>query len=94
MDGLQSTIEKSQDREFQQEPGGRNWNTGSEKHSLLACSPWLDQVPFLHNPEPAAKSGTIRSGLGPSTSIIDQEYLQAYQIDVILQLRVPLSRWL
>lgn len=38
-----------------------------EECCLLACFPWLAQLPFLYNPRPPAQISTTHSGPGPST---------------------------
>lgn len=42
-------------------------------YSLLACSSRLAQPIFLYSPELPAKSGIAHSGLGPPTSVTNQE---------------------
>ena len=46
-----------------------------EKSCLLAYSPWLAQPAFLYNPDFLLRGDTAYSGLGPPTSITNQELL-------------------
>ena len=57
---------------------GRNLGGGADAEAMevqgfLACSSWLSQPAFLHNPEPPAQGGTTQSGLGFVISIFNQE---------------------
>lgn len=51
--------------------GGRKHRPGKNSAYWLAL--WLHQSAFLHNPGPPAQGGPAHSGLGPHTSITNQE---------------------
>jgi hypothetical protein len=70
----QSITEGSQSRNSSMEPGGRNW---SRDHERILFTRWLSSsrpATFPIQPSPTwLGNGTAHSGLGPHTSIINQE---------------------
>lgn len=85
----------SPNRKPRQEPRGRHWCRNHEGNCLLACSSLLSYILQDHLP----RGGPTHSGLGLSTSIINQENVpqscpQAGLIEAIPHLKVLLLRGL